>query len=66
MAGNEIHERWNDKDERFVPGLGIAKQDRVERPHACEYCGHKMKWDDQECACTARSNRGYQGPQRAG
>ncbi len=58
-------DRWNDKDERYVPGLGVQGE-RLERPHECEYCGHHMVFDDQECACTARSNRGYQGPQRAG
>lgn len=34
-----------------------APPERVRRPHDCERCGKHMEWDDQSCACTARSNR---------
>ncbi len=35
----------------------VPVSDRVRRPHECEHCGRYMEWDDQQCACTSRSNR---------
>ncbi len=29
------------------------RENRTLRPHDCERCGRHMKWDDQECGCTA-------------
>lgn len=45
--------RWYADD--FKPEA--PKPERERRLHACEHCGHQMEFADQECACTARSNR---------
>lgn len=32
-----------------------VREERKVREHDCEHCGKHMKYDDQSCACTARS-----------
>lgn len=31
--------------------------ERERRPHDCEHCGRHFEFADEQCACTARSNR---------
>lgn len=42
-----------DFERAFAPAES-AFEERVEQPHECESCGHKMKYADQRCGCTSK------------